>query len=231
MKAVLLAAGLGTRLRPLTDSVPKAMVPVKGKPMLEHHIELLKRYGATEFFINLHHLPEVVTSRIGDGARWGVRINYIHEPSLLGTAGTVRGLAPQLRDERFWVYYADNFTRANLGRLTEFHVERKALVTIAVHYREDVQTSGVVLFDREGRVQQFVEKPQGAVPGHLVNAGIYVCEPVILELIPDQVPCDFARDVFPRLLREGRELHALELDNWLIGVDTVEALERVNAMD
>ena len=121
MKAFILAAGLGTRLRSLGLEVPKVMVPIGGKPLLEHHLELFKRQGIREFIVNVHYLPEQITRYFGDGTRFGVKITYSQEPELLGTAGAVKKMEQELRDEAFIVFYGDNLVRVNFASLVAFH--------------------------------------------------------------------------------------------------------------
>jgi NDP-sugar pyrophosphorylase family protein len=170
-KAMLLAAGQGTRLRPLTEKVAKCMVPVAGRPVLEHNIEWLKKFGVTDVVINLHYLPEAVTNHFGDGSRFGVRITYSLERELLGTAGAVKN-AGRFFDGPFFVWYGDNLSTCRLDRLWESHGAGGGLATIALHYREDPTQSGIVGLDGNGRVVRFLEKPRAdQIFSHWVSAG------------------------------------------------------------
>ncbi|GAC1446548.1 MAG: hypothetical protein NVSMB56_06280 [Pyrinomonadaceae bacterium] len=181
---MLLAAGRGTRLYPLTETVPKCMMPVAGKPVLEHTLCWLRDYGVTEFVINLHRLPEKVTKHFGDGERFGVNIAYTHETELLGTAGAVRNAAAYFGDTTFFVWYGDNLGRCGMDKLWATHEAGQGVVTIALHWREDPTQSGIVGFDDEGRIRRFLEKPRAEeVFSNWVSAGVLVVEPEILEMI------------------------------------------------
>ncbi len=228
MKAVLLAAGEGTRLGKLIEDAPKVMLPVNGVPVLEHTIRRLEKQGFRDFFINLHHLPDAIREYFADGKRLGVRIAYSYEPEILGTAGAVGKLLPQLGGEPFLVVYGDNLTDCDFRGLVWFHRERKAAVTIGVHWREDVTSSGVVVFDeKSGRIEKLVEKPSAKEAkslGHWVSAGVFAVENEIGELIPPGFS-DFGHDIFPALLRRGTPLYAYKVEN-VIWIDTPEAYAR-----
>src|SRR6266478_244793 len=152
MKAFILAAGLGTRLRSLGLDLPKVMVPVGGKPLLEHHVELFKRQGIHELIVNLHYLPEKITSYFGDGSKFGVRITYSPEPELLGTAGAVKKMERDLLEGTFLVFYGDNLVRVEFAPLIEFHRTRGALATVVLFESLEPWTGGVVETDSNGRV-------------------------------------------------------------------------------
>src|ERR1017187_1653655 len=195
MKAFILAAGLGTRLRSLGLDLPKVMVPVGGKPLLEHHLELFKRQGIRELIVNLHYLPEKITNYFGDGSRFGVSITYSHEPELLGTAGAVKKMEAELRGGSFIVFYGDNLVRVDFGPLLEFHHARQALATVALFASPEPWTGGVVETDLNGRVVRFVEKPDPKqVSTNLISAGIFVVEPHVLDVIPAGRFYDFGKD-------------------------------------
>ncbi len=197
---MILAAGHGTRLRPLTESVPKCMVPLGGKPILEYTLAWLVSFGVVDIIINVSHLADVVMEHFGDGDRWGARITYSMETQPLGTAGGVKN-ASWFFDGAFLVWYGDNFTRCDLARLVRFHRRKTAVATMCLHYRDDVTQSGIVDLGEEDRVLRFIEKPQpDEASSHWVNAGLYVCEPDILRYISDQGTPDFGHHVFPSLL-------------------------------
>ncbi|HVG21835.1 MAG TPA: nucleotidyltransferase family protein [Blastocatellia bacterium] len=230
-KAMLLAAGKGTRLRPLTDTVSKCMVPVAGKPVLERNVEWLRRFGVTDLIVNLHYLPRAVTDHFGDGSRWGVNITYSFEEELLGTAGAVRKAA-SFFDDAFFVWYGDNLSTCRLDRLWEFHLARGGVAAIALHHRDDPTQSGIVGLGEDDRVVRFLEKPRAdEVFSHWVSAGIYVLEPSVLEAIPREGACDFARDVFPDLMARGERLYGYRMreGEGLWWIDTAEDLEAVRA--
>src|SRR6266481_7304324 len=152
MKAFILAAGLGTRLRALGLDVPKVMVPIGGRPLLEHHLELFKRQGIKEVIVNLHYLPEKITSYFDDGSRFGVKITYSREPELLGTAGAVKKMERELLDGTFLVFYGDNLVRVEFAPLLEFHRAHQAVATVALFASNEPWTGGVVKTDSNGRV-------------------------------------------------------------------------------
>lgn len=232
MKAMILAAGQGTRLKPLMDRIPKPMVLVAGKPILEHNLELLARHGVREVVINLHHQPQTIVEHFGDGFRWGVHITYSFEPELLGTAGAVKRVREQF-DSTFLVLYGDNLTTCDLSRLVAFHRAKSGITTIALHYRDDPTASGIADLDDQDRVIRFVEKPNPEqVFSHWVSAGILVLEPAVLDAIPGRKNIDFGRDLFPSLLAHGEQLYGYRMsqgeDLWWI--DTPEDLEGVKAI-
>jgi mannose-1-phosphate guanylyltransferase len=230
-KAMILAAGKGTRLRPVTESVSKCMVTVAGKPILEHTILWLKKFGVTDLVINLHHLPEVVMNHFGDGSQWEVRITYSVERELLGTAGAVKNVA-RFFDGPFFVWYGDNLSTCRLDWLWEFHKAQQGIATIALHHRDDPTQSGIVGLDEHDRIVRFLEKPRPEqVFSHWVSAGIFILEPQVLEAVPQAGPSDFGRDVLPALLNEGAAISGYRMseDERLWWVDTTEDLQRVQA--
>ena len=227
MKAFILAAGLGTRLRSLGLEVPKVMAPIGGKPLLEHHLELFKRQGIREFIVNLHHLPKEISNYFGDGAKFGVRIIYSHESELLGTAGAVKKMETELRDGAFIVFYGDNLVRMDFAPLVGFHQAHRAVATMALFASPEPWTGGVVETDSNGRVVRFVEKPDPKqVSTNLISAGIFVVEPLVLDVIPAGRSYDFGRDVFPKLLAEGQPVYAMQPEAYIQDVGTPERLAK-----
>jgi NDP-sugar pyrophosphorylase family protein len=227
MKVFILAAGLGTRLRSLGLDLPKVMVPVGGKPLLEHHLELFKRQGIRELIVNLHYLPEKITSYFGDGSRFGVKITYSPEPELLGTAGAVKKMEHALLGETFVVFYGDNLVRVEFAPLLEFHRAHQAVATVALFASSEPWTGGVVETDSSGRVLRFVEKPDPKqISTNLISAGIFVIEPSVLEMIPVGQFCDFGKDVFPKLLADGRPVYAMKPEAYVQDVGTPERLAK-----
>lgn len=231
MKAMVLAAGLGTRLRPYTLVTPKCLMPVCGRPLMDWTLHWLRRFGVTECVVNLHHLPEQVQGFVGDGSRYDLRVHYSLEPELLGTAGAVASVA-EFFDGPFYVIYSDNFSQWDLTRLKDKFEEQGPAGTIAVHWREDVTWSGMVEFDGAGRITRLVEKPKPEqVTSHYVSAGFFYLDPAVLEYIPRRGRfCDFGFDVFPAMLRAGERLYAVKMDDPIIGIDSKEALERANQL-
>jgi mannose-1-phosphate guanylyltransferase len=227
MKAFILAAGLGTRLRSLGLDAPKVMAPIAGRPLLEHHITLLREQGIRELIVNLHHLPEKITEHFGDGSKYGVHITYSHEPELLGTAGAVKKMEYLLRDGTFIVLYGDNLIRIEFAPLVEFHRTRRAVATVALFESLEPWTGGVVETEADGRVRRFVEKPDPKeISTNLINTGIYVLEPQVLDAIPAGQFCDFGKDVFPKLLAAGKAVYAMKPRAYVQDVGTPERLAK-----
>ena len=206
MKAVLMAGGFGTRLRPLTANTPKPMVPLGNKPIIEHTVELLKAHGFDELIVLLYFLPDAITEHFGDGSRWGVRIRYVMPAADLGTAGAVRFAAEAL-GEPVLVISGDILTDFDLGRAVRFHREGGAEATLVLTRVENPLAYGIVIIDEAGRITRFLEKPTwGEVFSDTINTGIYLLEPSVLGAIPAGREYDFGKDLFPTLLREGRAL-------------------------
>ncbi len=202
MKAVIMAGGGGTRLRPLTHRVSKCMVPILNRPLLHWTIDLLRKHNFSDLIFLLHYLPESVTSYFGDGRRFGVNIQYIEAEADYGTAGAVR-LAKNLIESTFVVFSGDVLTNLNLSELVRFHKDRDCPATLAITKVDDPRPFGSVEVDSQHRIRRFIEKPASAESyGRDVNAGIYVLEREIFEDIPDAGAFYFARDLFPGLLRQ-----------------------------
>jgi mannose-1-phosphate guanylyltransferase len=218
MKGMILAAGEGTRLRPLTLTRPKPMVPIGDRPLLEHTIGWLRRYGITEIGINLHYKPEVITDYFGDGSALGVQFVYSREEEILGTAGGARKLAWFL-DEPFVLVYGDVLTALDLDAVRRAHDERAAQVTIVLYHVPNPWECGLVEMDDTGRIVRFVEKPpKEEVFTDLANAGIYIVEPGILSEVPEGCFADFGRDLFPRLLDQGVPLYGYPTDQYVLDI-------------
>lgn len=232
MKAMLLAAGFGSRLRPLTDHLPKCMVPVDGKPVLQRNIEWLRSQGVVDLVVNLHLYPELVTDYFGNGKAYGVRLEYSFEPGLLGTAGALWGARRFFGPERFWVVYADNLVNCSLERMESLHLARRATLTMGLFWREDVSASGVVGLGEDGRISGFKEKPAAhEVLSHWVNAGLYLCEAKVHQFIPPGRSCDFGHDILPAMLSAGEPMYGYTLGpgETLHWIDTPEDLARTAA--
>ena len=205
-----MAGGEGTRLRPLSLGMPKPMVPLLGRPVMEHIIGLLKRHGIDEIAVTLCYMPEAVQSYFGDGQKWGVRLHYFIEEAPLGTAGSVRACAPFLEGEDFLVISGDSVCDLDLTAAMEFHQAKRAQATLVLFRHPAPLEYGLVLTDEEQRVVRFVEKPSwGQVVTDLVNTGIYLLSPQVLEQIPPDRPWDFGKDVFPALLESGGGLYGV----------------------
>jgi len=213
MKAVVLAGGFGTRIKPLTYTIPKPMLPLAGKPILEHVIDLLKNHGITEAIFLLYFQPEGITNHFRDGREFGIKINYVIPPEDYGTAGAVKFASENLKgDEPFLVISGDLLTDVDLTSFIEYHKKKKALVTIGLTSVKDPLQFGIVITDNEGSVIKFLEKPGwGDVFSDSINAGMYVMDPAALNFIPGRQAFDFSHDLFPRLLSEGKPIFGYSL--------------------
>ena len=208
MKVMIMAAGKGTRLRPITDLVPKPMAPIANRPALYHILRLLYHHGIREVVINLHHLPDAITSYFGDGAWLGMKIEYSFEPELLGTAGGVKNNEAFLAGDTFLVMSGDALTDIDLTGLIAAHRRRRSLATLAVKEVADPSLFGVVVAGDDDEVLGFQEKPtREEARSRLCNCGIYVFEPEIFSHIPRGQFDDFGSRVFPDLLRQRVPFH------------------------
>ena len=212
MKAMVLAAGKGTRLLPLTGEVPKPMAPVAGKPIIQHIFELLEANGIEEVYVNVYHLAEVILEHYGEESRLeGMGIHFSREERLMGTAGGVKRLADHF-DDTFVVIMGDALTDVQLRDIVAFHKERKALATLALMRVQDTSQYGVVGLDSQSNIRAFQEKPDPREAiSKLANTGIYILEPEVLGYVPDNTFFDFAEDMFPRLLEAGVNFLGYEL--------------------
>ncbi len=230
MKVMIMAAGKGTRLRPLTDYLPKPMVPVVNRPALYHILRLLRRHGLREAVINLHHMPAVITDYFGDGAWMDMDITYSFEPELLGTAGGVKKNAAFLGGDTFLVMSGDALTDIDLTGLVAAHRRRGSIATLAVTEVPDPSLFGVVVADDDDRVVGFQEKPtREEARSRMCNCGIYVFEPDILAHIPPDQFDDFGRRVFPDLLRQQVPFHAQSVTGYWSDVGNLGEYVRGNA--
>ena len=215
MRAVVMAGGEGTRLRPLTSNQPKPMVNVVGKPCMEYIVELLKRHGVDEAVVTLAFLPKIVRDYFGDGSTLGVRMHYSVEHAPAGTAGSVKLAEDRLRDESFLVISGDALTDFDLKDIVAFHKRRGAMVTIALKHVENPLDFGIVVANDEGRIERFLEKPTwGQVFSDTVNTGIYVLEPEVFDHIPADKPFDFSQELFPKLFDMGAPLYGYVADGY-----------------
>jgi mannose-1-phosphate guanylyltransferase len=222
MKAFLLAAGVGSRLRPITDTIPKCMVPIDGRPMLDIWLEALGRAGVDEVLVNLHHLPHVVRRHVDDRVGPPV-VRTFFEPELLGSAGTLRANRAWVdTDEMFLACYADNLTDFDLSSLVQAHREHGAIATLTAFHSERPSAGGVLELDATGTVVGFEEKPANPV-SDLVNAGMYAFHPGVLDELGGSPPCDIGYDLLPRLV--GR-VKAVPVEGYFRDIGTIDAYER-----
>ncbi len=230
MRAMIMAAGKGTRLRPITDLVPKPMAPIVNRPALYHILRLLDRHGIHEVVINLHHLADAITDYFGDGAWMGMKIEYSYEPELLGTAGGVKNNEQFLAGDTFLVMSGDSLTDFDLTGLIATHRRRRSVATLAVKEVADPSLFGVVVADDDDRVMGFQEKPtREEARSRLCNCGIYVFEPdIFAHILPGQFD-DFGNRVFPDLLRQHIPFHIWQGGGYWSDVGNLGEYVRGNA--
>ncbi len=227
MKAVIMAGGEGTRLRPLTYNQPKPMIPMANKALMEHVVALLKRHGFHDVVVTVGFQANVIQTYFGNGAEFGVSMVYASEESPLGTAGSVRNAMQQL-DEPFIVISGDVLTDIDLSAIVNFHNEKKAVATIALRSVPNPLEFGIVIAREDGTIERFLEKPSwGQVFSDTINAGIYVFEPEIFDFI-GAGEVDFASDVFPRLAEDGDLLYGYVTDGYWEDIGTLEAYARAH---
>ncbi len=206
IKAVMMAGGFGTRIQPLTNSVPKPMLPVVNLPMMEHTLRRLKEIGVDEIVILLYFKPEVIKKHFGDGSDWGVTIHYVLPDDDYGTAGAV-GFAREYLDTTFMIVSGDLVTDFDFEKIVEYHRQKRSRLTITLTSVENPLQFGVVIANDDGKIEKFLEKPSwGEVFSDTINTGIYLIEPEILDYIPVGENFDFAKDLFPLLMKEGIDL-------------------------
>ena len=230
MKAVVMAGGEGTRLRPMTASMPKPLLPVANRPIMEHVLRLLKRHGLTETVVTVQFLASLVKNYFGDGDELGMDLTYAHEEKPLGTAGSVKNAEEALKNDSFLVISGDALTDFDLTDLIRFHRERGALVTVCLTRVPNPLEFGITIVDEEGRVERFLEKPTwGQVFSDTVNTGIYVMEPEVFDYVEPDVPVDWSGDVFPRLMKEGKPIYGYVAEGYWEDVGTHESYVKAQA--
>lgn len=227
MKAVIMAGGQGTRLRPLTSDQPKPMIPIVGVPCMEHIVGLLKRHNFTDIVVTLQFMPEEIQDYFGDGSDWGVNMSYSIEDTPAGTAGSVKMAeeALDLQGERFLVISGDALTDADLTHLLQFHEEKNSEATMVLKSVENPLDFGIVITEEDGRITRFLEKPAwGQVFSDTVNTGIYLLEASVMDEIPDPKndEYDFSKELFPKLLNAGRPLYGYVTDEYWEDIGTLE---------
>ncbi len=218
--AFILAAGLGTRLKPITNDIPKCLVPVGGKPLLSIWLDWLQKQGITSVLINSHHLHEKMMAFVED-YKGNIKINLVYEETLLGSAGTLKRNKDFVEDEDgFLIVYADNLTNVDIGALWKEHCRLEQLATLGLFRTSRPKSCGIVVLNGYGIIEQFEEKPQNP-KSNLAFAGIVVATPKLLEAIPDKIPCGLAKDVIECLI--GR-LAGVEVQGYLRDIGTLENL-------
>ncbi len=221
-KAIILAGGKGTRMRPFTYEVPKPMIPVKGKPLLQYIIELLRKYEVRDIILSTGYMGNKIKEYFGNGSKFGVDINYIEEKHEMGTAGSLN-LMRNLLNGTFLMFNGDILANIDLHDLIAFHRENDALATIALTPVKDPSRFGVVRL-RGNKILEFIEKPKATVRSKLINAGVYVLEPKVIDYIPEGKAM-METDVFPKLAKKGK-LYGYPFDGQWFDTGTHEAYER-----
>jgi len=228
-KAVIMAGGFGTRLRPLTMSIPKPMVPVANRPMMGHIVELLKEHGITDVVSLLYFQPDHITSYFGDGAKHGITMKYMTAEADFGTAGSVKN-AESFLDESFIIISGDVLTDIDISKAIAFHRERGAMATIVLTRVPQPLQYGIVMTDSEGRITRFLEKPSwGQVFSDTINTGIYILEPEVFDLIPPKSEFDFSKDLFPRMLERGLPLFGYIAEGYWKDIGNLEEYQLAHA--
>jgi mannose-1-phosphate guanylyltransferase/phosphomannomutase len=222
MKAVLVCGGLGTRLRPYTLSIPKPMLKIGSKPILEYNLNLLKYYGFKDIYITIGYLKEHFKNYFQDGSKFGLNITFLEEDESLNTAGSILPLKNTI-DSTFLVMMGDHLTNINLKKFIDFHKKHKPLGTIALKKINHKLEYGLVKFDESNNINDFLEKPEIS---HYINTGIYVFEPEIFNFIEEKE--DFALNVFPRVLQNKKKLLAYLLEEYWLDVGSTTEYEKVN---
>jgi mannose-1-phosphate guanylyltransferase/phosphomannomutase len=222
MKAVVMAGGEGTRLRPLTSSRPKPLVPILNKPCMQHTIELLKRHGITDIVVTLYYLADEIEGYFGDGSELGVNLIYTVEDTPLGTAGSVKKAEQHLKDDTFIIVSGDALTDLDVDKALAFHREKGSVASLILQHVDNPLEFGVVITDEGGRIRRFLEKPSwGEVFSDTVNTGMYILEPSVFEYMQPDTPYDWSQDIFPRLLAEDKPLFGYVLGEYWTDVGSL----------
>jgi len=219
MKAIIIAGGLGTRLRPLTFNTPKTMVPVGNIPFILHQIELIKKFGISEIILNLHYLSDSIRELMDDEKRHGVKVQYSIEESPLGTAGAVKNAEQFFDSDPMLVFNGDILTDMDLSKLIKFHKKNGATATLTLTKVDDPTTYGLVITGKNGMIERFIEKPSWErVTANTINAGIYVIDPKVFKSVPAGVTYSFERELFPGLLKAGNPVFGYESDSYWMDI-------------
>ena len=223
MKAFLLTAGLGTRLHPITHTLPKCLVPIAGKPLIDWWFLSMQKAGVTEVLINLHHLPDMVMAHV-NALDTHIKVEFSYEPVLLGSAGTLRANKSFVADQKaFFIIYADNLTNTSLSGLYDFHTSQPHNFTMALFETNNPSGCGIVSLNSDATITSFVEKPSNPI-SNLANAGLYVASPEIISLIePAKTPADIGFDVLPLLVHK---MSGYKINDYLIDIGTHQNLEK-----
>lgn len=222
MKAFILAAGHGTRLRPLTDNLPKCLVPIRGVPMLRIWLDLCARHGIGDVLINVHSHPEQVREFLDENVGCPVKVRIAEESTLLGSAGTLAANREFVSNEReFWIFFADVLTNANLSQMLAFHQDRQKLATLGLYEVAEPERCGIAMINEKGIITRFTEKPK-LPESNLAFSGLMLGTPAILDLIPEKCPVDIGFDLLPQLVGK---MAGYFVNEYLIDVGTMETYQ------
>jgi mannose-1-phosphate guanylyltransferase / phosphomannomutase len=229
MKVVIIAGGQGTRIASVNNEIPKAMIPVEGKPVLEYQIELAKRYGFIEIILIIGYLGSIIEDYFQDGSKWGVSIEYYKEEIALGTAGAL----PLIRDrltEDFFVFYGDTIMDVALDQMLAFHKEKNADASLFLHPNDHPYDSDLVAEDENGKITNFFSRPypEGFVSKNLVNAALYILSPKIIDRIPNNKKTDFGKHIFPLCLESGLNLYGYVSAEYIKDMGTPDRYDKVS---
>ncbi len=227
-QAVIAAGGLGTRLRPLTDTIPKVMVPILGKPLLEHHIEQFKKHGVKEFFFTLHYLPQVIIDYFGDGTKWGVKVNYFIEKKLLGTAGGIKKFKDKL-DESFFYTLGDIFSLVDYSNVSRVFSEKPDAIGMQrIGKTEKFENIDLVEVNDEKLFLKIHPKPNvSRPPSSYLLRGSFLLNKKILSYIPEDLEYAMTTQLLPNVIARGEKFYGYECDDYSQGIDTAEKLREV----
>jgi len=230
MKAVIIAGGLGTRLRPLTNNTPKPIVPVVNRPFIVHQIEHLAKHGVDEVILNLHYLSHEIKKIMDiEAKQWGIKIHYSLEETPLGTAGAVKNAEQFFDDGPMVVFNGDVLTDIYISKVVDFHRQKSATVTLTLTEVEDPTSFGLILMDKDNRVTQFIEKPSWSeVVAKTINAGIYVIDPKIFKDAPKGEPYSFERQLYPSLLKAGAPIYGYVSHAYWIDIGNPQKYKEVH---
>ena len=231
MKAIILAGGRGERLKPLTDKLPKPMLKIAGKPVLEHIVDFFKKDGITDLIFSLYYLPGKITSYFGNGSKFGVRINYILEETgfPLGTAGAIVQAQKYIKNT-FIVTYGDILRELDIGDMLRQYNKDRALATLAVYKNYSLDPKSMIQFDKKNEIDEFIERPKKEkLKKEFVwsNASFYIFGPEIFDYLPKNRPSDFGRDIFPKLIASGRKVVAYKQKGFFLDVGDIKKLKEV----
>ena len=239
MKAIVLAAGYGERMRPLTNNIPKPLLPINGKPILHYTLQLLKKNGIDEVVINLHHLHQMIMDVFGDGSSLGMKIHYSYEKEILGTAGGIKAAEGFLKDGTFLVINSDIIADIDIKKVLEFHKKKKAFITMVLRQDPDVERYGAIEVDSDGRIRRFLGNPPyvpplnkggrgGVLPPlkKLMFTGIHIIEPEIFDVIPSGRYCGITKETYPKLINKNTPVYGYEFNGYWIDIGTPERYEK-----